>query len=172
MFGQSFLRYLQNRGRIHVVVCVILTSCRHPCMQPRNNKKRIKNRKDIQTFIDSFVTYTNSREFLNKIQSSKEFALKDQRRRYSTTNENKEEVYITLRDDIPSIELNLHVTPPKIPLTDHIASSLAEQIMLFTKLTLCSQIRNIVLKVAMNLVFIYLGEECLVISYSVTDLTF
>ena len=28
--------------------------------------------------------------------------------------------------------------------------------MLFTKLTLCSQIRNIVLKVAMNLVFIYL----------------
>ena len=32
--------------------------------------------------------------------------------------------------------------------------------------------RNIVLMVVMNLVFIYLGEECLVISYSVTDLTF
>ena len=42
--------------------------------------------------------------------------------------------------------------------------------MLFTKLTLCSQIRNIVLKVAMNLVFIYLGEECLVIIYSVSEL--
>ena len=42
--------------------------------------------------------------------------------------------------------------------------------MLFTKLTLCSQIRNIVLKVAMNLVFIYLGEECLVITYSASEL--
>ena len=43
--------------------------------------------------------------------------------------------------------------------------------MLFTKLTLCSQIRNIVLKVAMNLVFIYLGEECLVITYSASCAT-
>ena len=42
--------------------------------------------------------------------------------------------------------------------------------MLFTKLTLCSQIRNIVLTVAMNLVFIYLGEECLVITYSASEL--
>ena len=42
--------------------------------------------------------------------------------------------------------------------------------MLFTKLTLCSQIRNIVLTVAMNLVFIYLGEECLVTIYSVSEL--
>ena len=42
--------------------------------------------------------------------------------------------------------------------------------MLFTKLTLCSQIRNIVLKVAMNLVFIYLGEECPVIIYSASEL--
>ena len=42
--------------------------------------------------------------------------------------------------------------------------------MLFTKLTLCSQMRNIVLNVAMNLVFIYLGEECLVIIYSVSEL--
>ena len=41
---------------------------------------------------------------------------------------------------------------------------------LFTKLTLCSQIRNIVLIVVMNLVFIYLGEECLVISYSASVL--
>ena len=43
--------------------------------------------------------------------------------------------------------------------------------MLFTKLTLCSQIRNIVLTVAMNLVFIYLGEECLVITYSASCAT-
>ena len=42
--------------------------------------------------------------------------------------------------------------------------------MLFNKLTLCSQIRNIVLTVAMNLVFIYLGEECLVITYSASEL--
>ena len=42
--------------------------------------------------------------------------------------------------------------------------------MLFTKLTLCSQIRNIVLKVAMNLAFIYLGEECPVIMYSASEL--
>ena len=43
--------------------------------------------------------------------------------------------------------------------------------MLFTKLTLCSQIKSIVLKVAMNLVFIYLGEECLVITYSASCAT-
>ena len=42
--------------------------------------------------------------------------------------------------------------------------------MLFTKLTLCSQIRNIVLIVVMNLVFIYLGEECPVIIYSAGEL--
>ena len=59
---------------------------------------------------------------------------------------------------------------PKIALQDQKVRFTLSTERLFTKLTLCSQIRNIVLKFLMNLIFIYLGEECLVIIYSASEL--